>query len=430
MTRTKLITASIWQRIWTPIFSNTFYFIGYAAAGSLTGFIFWVIAARLLSAEQVGLGAAYLNAVALITILGDLGFSVALLRYIPVMREGKTSYINAVLLFNACTNLFISIVFILGIPLWADEILSLHDGLLGSTIMVLTCIFFGLGLIIDNIFIAHQKTQFALLRSICANLLKIIFLIILIKFAPIVSFLFSLALASFITVLISVYFLIPILISNFKPFQHISFRVLLSQIKFAISNYYVNIIKSILPVLFPLIVVNILGPQSNAYFYTSWMMANFLYMIPIAISTSAFADIAKLNSNYAQKNLKILRLNLLFLIPICVVIIYISPLLFSIFGKDYIVGKTLFTILAFSVFPYSINLFVLNIFRLEQKSVVLIVLTSITSALSLLLVILLSDFLGLIGIGYGWFIGNSLGAIIGLYYVIVNRGKNENCGNV
>ena len=59
-------------------------------------FVFWVIAARFYSAEDVGLASAIVSAMRMIGMLSVLGLDLALIRFIPE-KEKKSETVNSAL---------------------------------------------------------------------------------------------------------------------------------------------------------------------------------------------------------------------------------------------------------------------------------------------------------------------------------------------
>lgn len=58
---------------------------------------------------------------------------------------------------------------------------------------------------------------------------------------------------------------------------------------FAFANYVSTVLWSAPAFLLPLLVINVLGREANAYFYIAFSISGLLAMIPMAVSLSVFA---------------------------------------------------------------------------------------------------------------------------------------------
>lgn len=73
------------QKLKDPLYKNSIFLMLSSVTGAGTGFVFWVIAARFYSAEDVGLASAIVSAMRMIGMLSVLGLD--LVMFIPE-REG------------------------------------------------------------------------------------------------------------------------------------------------------------------------------------------------------------------------------------------------------------------------------------------------------------------------------------------------------
>ena len=60
---------------------------------AILGFVFWVVAARLYSTENVGLGAALISANQLLSFIGTVGLGFGIIRFLPD-TEDKARLLN------------------------------------------------------------------------------------------------------------------------------------------------------------------------------------------------------------------------------------------------------------------------------------------------------------------------------------------------
>src|SRR6266550_426274 len=75
-----------WQ---DPLYRNSYLLMANTLVITGSGFVFWLIAARLAAPDQVGLATSVVSAMLLVSLLARLGFDVALLRQLPRMSGGE-----------------------------------------------------------------------------------------------------------------------------------------------------------------------------------------------------------------------------------------------------------------------------------------------------------------------------------------------------
>ncbi len=65
------------------LYRNTFYLVLNSGALTGTGFLFWLVAARLYPDQAVGLAAAAIAAMRLLVLIATLGLDYGLIRFVP-----------------------------------------------------------------------------------------------------------------------------------------------------------------------------------------------------------------------------------------------------------------------------------------------------------------------------------------------------------
>ena len=76
------------------LYRNSIYLMLNTGVMAVFGFFFWMINARLYSAEQVGIGTTLISIMTLISSFSVLGLGTGLIRYLPT-SERKNKKINA-----------------------------------------------------------------------------------------------------------------------------------------------------------------------------------------------------------------------------------------------------------------------------------------------------------------------------------------------
>ena len=68
------------------------------------------------------------------------------------------------------------------------------------------------------------------------------------------------------------------------------------KVRYALGSQVSQLAWGLPALALPLLVAGLLGAEANARFYVSWMVANLLFIVPLAVSTAAFVSAAAARS--------------------------------------------------------------------------------------------------------------------------------------
>src|SRR6185437_1433246 len=123
-----------------------------------------------------------------------------------------------------------------------------------------------------------------------------------------------------------------LLVSSVILFRKFAFRIssvfprekLQMMMGFSMINFLVGLLGIAPGLILPVLITNTINPQTSAYFYVSFMIANLLYTIPYATSQSLFAEGSHDIKNFWPSVWKSLRFIFLLLIPSIIVLMLIG----------------------------------------------------------------------------------------------------------
>ena len=85
----KLSQEFMFSKLRNPLYRNSIFLMLSSTVGAGTGFIFWIIAARLYSTEDVGLSSAIVSVMRLLMLLSFVGLNIGFIRYLPEKENKK-----------------------------------------------------------------------------------------------------------------------------------------------------------------------------------------------------------------------------------------------------------------------------------------------------------------------------------------------------
>lgn len=399
-----------------PLYRNSFFLILAVGLIAVTGFVFWVLAARLYSAEEVGLAAAAIALAQLISTFSNLGFDMGSIKFVNEMDSIKVlrNSITVVLV----VSFFAASAVVSQIDLISKKtaaVLAFPFNLYFVLLVVAMCI---TGIMRQGAFVAIRDTKNSFVQAISSTFR--IFVLPLLVFLGAVGVLLSFSLTPVISALVGL-FLLGKAGYTFRP--EIDFQLVRRMFSYSFSNY-ISVVLEMLPgYVLPVMVVNILGAKENAYFYVAWAIANLLIMIPRSTSMSLFAECSHSWSDVKRKVLRAMKFIVVFVIPGIVFIYLGGRYLLCLFGKTYSENSLeLLKVLVFAALPYSVNTVYAAVCRARKRMGEVIAIFFTVSSVTLATSYWLLKTVGLTGIGYAWLAGNMASIILVLFFVFRDTG--------
>lgn len=402
------------------LFRNSVYLIASTAIMSVLGFLFWLSVAHLYTPEQIGSASALIAATTLLGNMSLLGMEYSLIRFLPKSKD-QSRDINAAIVFVAVAAAIAAIGY-----LFISPILNIHISHLGDPLMrvgfVALMIVVTLNSLTDAVFIANRRAELHTLTYSVLATVKLLLPLVLVPFGSLGIFAaYAIAMLSSLTL---TFFLMRRHV-GYKPKSKANWSLLRQVRTYAANNYVGHLLASLSPQLMPLIILNGPGAEKVAYFAMAITIANFLYVIPVAIAQSLLAESAgspEAKRAHIRSAVKILSL---VLVPAVTIAILAAPLLLHIFGHEYSDNSsTLFQILAFATFFIAVSEVGNAILNIEHRSSGVV-----ASQLSCVVVTLIATILllphGLVGVGVALLLGNIASNISHFVFFAFGIGKKK-----
>ncbi|HEY0754633.1 MAG TPA: zinc ribbon domain-containing protein [Ktedonobacteraceae bacterium] len=173
----------------------------------------------------------------------------------------------------------------------------------------------------------------------------------------------------------------------------------------AVQHHIVNLILLAPSQLLPLLVTVLLSDKMTAYFYNSFMLANFIFSLTYSLTTALHAVSSAQPAILAQKIRFTFSLSLIASVGANLVLQVGANLLLNIFNPAYAANASgCLRVLALAVFPIIIKSHYLAICRVYDRSKQIIAPTAIGTILELGLAVVGARMDGLLGLSLGWLI--------------------------
>lgn len=397
------------------LYRNSIYLISSTAVMSLLGFFFWIINARLYSTEQVGIGTALISSITLISGFSNLGIGSSIIRFLPT-SERKNRKISTSFTIVASMSILISVIYLIFMRTFSPKLIFVRENIIYSLIFILFAVAFSFNTLSEDIFVAYREAKFILIKNSIFSVTKLALPLALVAFGA-----YGIFMSLGISLVAAVIFALILLILrfNYRPRPIIDKSIVKRITTFSIGSYASGLIAGLPATVLPILIVNLIGANSSAYYYMAMMIASFLYIIPTATSQSLFAEGSHSEKEMIVHFKKAIKIISLIIVPLIILISLFGNYILLVFGKEYSdKGFMLLRILSISGIFFSVNEIGGIILKIKYRIKLMVLLSIINTIVILSLSVILIKFsgLGIIGVGISWIIGQS---IITLIYIFI-----------
>lgn len=395
------------------LYRNAVYLMLNSAILAFIGFFFWMIAARLYPVEGVGLASAAISAVGLLAVLSTLGLDYGLIRFLPNSGDNANKIINSCFTIGGLVSIALSLMFLAGLPFWLPVLLPIREHPVffsGFVIFTAACTLYTFT---QRSFVAKRRAGFALAEGLIFGLLRFIPLIFLAALFHTFGIFASWGIALGVAMIVGILLFLPRIQAGYRPLPAIDKQAINGIMHFSFANYGANLLWAIPILVLPLMVVDLLGAEANAYFYIGWTIGYLLFVIPITMSFSLFAEGSHNQERLAGDVRRSLKLILVILVPAIILIFLLGGKILLLFGTAYSENATkLLWILAISALPLSINQIYFGKKRVEMRMKNVVGFSAFIAVSTLGLSWFLLPQMGILGAGVAWLLANGLVTLI------------------
>jgi O-antigen/teichoic acid export membrane protein len=346
------------------ILSNGAYLTLTTLVTSGLGFAYWWVAARLFSAEAVGLAFATTSVMLLLATIGLLGLETLLISELPkANRKGELLFLG--LLVVGGVSLLLGLGFALVAPRISGELAPFFQGVpsvlyysAGVGLCALTFIF-------DAAMIGLLRGDWHFWRNLVFSLVKLALLFVVNRADPTGLSLYNTWLISLLLSLAAAVLLVG---SDQKRILHRpAWSRLQHQGRRALEHYLLNLSLQAPRFLLPLLVTVLVSAAANASFSLGWQLVSFAFMVPSHLASVLHAVGSGNTRELSQK----LRFTLLISLAIAtfatVFLALLAPWLLSLFGSEYVASAFVLKLLALAVVPTVIKFYYVTVCRVQEN---------------------------------------------------------------
>jgi O-antigen/teichoic acid export membrane protein len=386
--------------------------------GGLGGFIFWKLVTVYYPPDKVGIASAAISSAIYLAGIANLGIPNGMVRFFPSLsQDGRAVLISWAQSVSISGALAGTVIFILGRGWWAA---SIFPSPLDPAAVI---IFFllSVSLASSNIFISvlqgGRQTQILPVWNIISYSLQIGCVLILPLQFGAQAIILAVAAQNFITLFLLAYWTKRL--DLFPRFDfHFRSELISEVFRYSLGNQIFGLLWSLPGFVLPLLILRILGAESNAMFMLAWTIYNMVGIIPSSMSLGMLIEGSHSPERLMTQWAHAVKLNLAVLSPIVLISALLAGWFLGIFGDQYADGTILLRLLLISILPLSFNGLLLTVFRVQKKILHLNI-----AVIGLLLCSLGGGAIGMIvsnldGLGWGWLAGQLFFTLCALPYFV------------
>lgn len=385
---------------------------------SVTGVLFWWLALRLYSVDDVGLASVLLSTASLLIFIACLGTVPTLVRFMK--RPDKDRILGSLLMFSLLMLFSLSLLFALFQRFLVPSLTVFHQPLF-MLLFVAATLPLLLLLVSEGIFVSFSQTTPVLMMNLVQNVGRLGLQFLFIAWGGLGIFL-SNSVAGAIAVIVAFLRVRKKQIDVKIPLA-LDRKLLGELLPFSFFNFLNGLALSIPGLVFPLIIFSVLSSREAGFFYVSWNI--FYTFLGFVISIhSVFLMQGSSGEDLARVGKKSLLLTMALAAFCFVFVLFEGKPMLRFFKPDLAEGafRTLM-VFCVSLFFVNLNQFFVIVHNIRRRMHIVGVVSLSVIALTVTLGAFLLSRIGVEGIAWAWLLSHVLATIALALDMLISRRK-------
>ena len=386
-----------------PLYRNAYALMLNTAVNSLLGLGYWVLAARTYPDAAVGRGNALVSLMMLLSLVAQLNFSQALIRFLPRGGTGSRRLVLAAYGVAAPLSAIAAGAAVAYCHFALGPNDPLHVSLAFGVWFVVSTVCWSVFNLQDSALTGLRSAMWVPLENGLYGIVKLALLVVIAGTAigdgvftswtlPVLAMLVPLNMLIFLRIL-------PRHARETAATQQIPSRRVLA--RFMAGDYTGQIFTQASTSLLPVLVVQLLGPEQGAYILPAQTIFAALNLLSLGITSSLVVEAARDESQAQVYAMAVLRRIGATVIPAALLIAVAAPWLLELFGPQYRAAATLLLqLLMLSSVPRVIILLYSTLCRLQNRTGRLALLQFLQAVILVGGTVALVGPLGLVAVGW------------------------------
>ncbi len=344
--------------------------VGTTAITSVLGFAYWWLAARRFPPETVGIASASVSAMMLLGNFCILGLGTLLITELPRQPGQEASLISTALIVVGAVGGCIGIIFSVVAPYLSADFQVLRASIADIVIFAAGVSLTAIALVLDQALIGILRGGLQLWRNTLFAVAKLAALFVVGLWLS-----YQVGITIYATWVVGIALSLAVLCGFAVSKKGRERRSCMPQWGLlrklgpaALQHHLLNLTLQAPALLLPVLVTTLLSAKMNASFYVSWMIASFVFFIPLALTTVLHAMNSAQPSTLARKARVTMSLALVIsVLANCLLLVGTKQVL-GLFGRAYAEQAAWsLHILVLAAFPLIIKNHYISICRIQDR---------------------------------------------------------------
>jgi len=381
------------------MYRTGYYLILGTGASGVLGVAFWALAARSYSAHVVGLSAAAVSAIALISGICSLGLSAVLVRYLPVAGPSGRALVARSYALTILLSFLVAGAAALTTDIWSPSLGFLGEDLWPLAFALSTAAMTTFTLQ-DSVLTGLHKAAWIPLENTLYAAAKLVLLALLAGLLPFAGLFVAWNLPLLPAVVVINYLIFRRLIPQMSKEGGLDRRKVIAM---AAGNYGGNLLGLLGNMYLPILVANRTSAAEAAYFYVPWMISLTVELVALNMMTSLTVEAALDMPRLRQLSRQALKQSMRLVVPVAALTALLAPLGLLVFGREYAdEGTTLLRLLALGAIPNVIAALGAGVARIEHRGWIVTAIQGFQLVFVVTLSAVLLPGVGITAIGIAW----------------------------
>lgn len=352
---------------------------------------------------EVGIGTVLISASGLIATFANFGMGVGLMRFVPEVGKDASRLNNSASTLTALAACVCALIYLIGIERWAPALLFIRENVWLLSFFILFTTTAAIYYLTDQSLIAVRASKYVFWKNTFMSLLKLPLPVLLFSSLKGYGIFAGTGAAMLVAVILTWFLFMPRVYQGYFPNFVLAKDLIWRILPYSFSNYLANLLNVTPNYIYPLMVLNVLGPEKSAYFYMAWIIAMVLTIIPSSLAQSLFAEGSHNPHRLGKDGRLALVFSLLLSFPAVIALIMLGSWILHFFGHSYAENGTgVLRYLVLAMMPLCINSFYITINRVKKQIALILLQTGFVAVVSLGLGYWLLTRMGLDGLGLGY----------------------------
>jgi O-antigen/teichoic acid export membrane protein len=357
---------------------NSLYLMLSNALQAAIGFGFWILMARLFSAQNVGIASSLISSTSILAFFALVGLNTTVMRFLPTARN-KNGLLTAAFVMVSGVAAVIATGYVLLTPIVAPRLDFVAHSVVMTAGFALLAAATAVNVLTDSVFITRRRAELcAITDGLVGGVSKVAIGVILAGGSAYGLYLASLG-GPAMAAVVSIILIIAVL--HWRPSLTHSMQTLKPLLKFSGANYAANSMNLLPNVVVPLIVLDRLGAKDAGYYFVAFQIAGILMTAAAVIEASFMAEGSQAGANWRVIRRRSIRLGIFIFVPGSIVTVLAAHWMLLAFGSAYsLQGTGSLEMLAAAVLPVAACSWSWTVLRLTGRLGALIVSTAVYGA--------------------------------------------------